>query len=253
MHILILHGNGGTRTRFIPMLSILQEQQPDIKAHIPLMQGFDGRPMRKDGDNWEGFLADMEQALPKGAEEAVLYGHGIGGSLLMELAAREFTFPNGRKLRPQKVILHSVIGASLHKRFFPKLMKPLWVRNSIKSLITASWMQGIWEKRLFQHPDQIPQSLRNQFFADYAQCEAFSVFFDLITVDWYRRTRDVISQYPFLFLWGGKERVVSAKYLELWRKDFPQAHFDVIQDWDHFPMLDNPEDFTRKFVNLLPA
>ncbi len=255
MHLLLIHGNGGSRTRFLPFLDLLREGYPEMTPVIPRLSGFDGRDLPKVKNYWDLFLSEIEAAVmdhPE-AEKWVFYGHGIGGSLLMELAARRYQFPNGLRLRPQRVILNSVIGASLDQRFFPRLMKPNLVRQLMQSLIAAPWMRSIWEKRLFQQPDQIPLALRKQFFQDYAHCAAFPVFFDLITVDWYQGILPRIQSDPFLFLWGEKERIVSARYLTLWRRDFPESTFEVISHWDHFPMLDDPQDFTDNFVNLLPA
>ncbi|MEM9985755.1 MAG: alpha/beta fold hydrolase [Bacteroidota bacterium] len=255
MHLLLLHGNGGSKTRFLPFLDLLREQHPDLTPVIPRLSGFDGRALPAASNYWDLFLSEVERAISEhpAAENWVFYGHGIGGSLLMELAAREYQFPAGLHLIPQKVILNSVIGASLDQRFFPQLMKPNVIRQFMQYLIAAPWMRPIWEKRLFQDPAQIPLSLRKQFFQDYAQCAAFPVFFDLITVDWYRGILPLIQAEPFLFLWGESERIVSARYLTLWRRDFPGSTFEVISHWDHFPMLDDPQDFTDNFVNLLPA
>lgn len=250
-HVLILHGNGGSRTRFEPLLQYLADHHPAIYPVIPALRGFDGRPIPPSQDYWTDFLADIEASLPPGATDWVFYGHGIGGSLLMELAGRGYRFPSGRVLRPRRLILHSVIGASLHKRFFPKLMRPRLVRALMQRLIVAPWMQGIWERRLFREPAAIPAGLRRQFFADYARCAAFPVFFDLITVPWYRQTRARLQAEPFYLLWGGQERIVSARYLDLWRADFPQATIETVPEWDHFPMLDCPTDFSRKFVTLV--
>lgn len=252
-HVLILPGNGGSRTRFEPLLGILADAHPHLQPVIPALRGFDGRPLPPSTDYWTDFLVDIEACLPPEEEGAdwVFYGHGIGGSLLMELAARGYRLPSGRVLTPRRLILHSVIGASLHQRFFPKLMRPPWVRGLIQRLIVARWMQPIWERRLFRQPAQIPAALRRQFFADYARCAAFPVFFDLITVAWYRRVQATWPVAPPYLLWGGQERVVQARYLTLWQADFPQATIETVPDWDHFPMLDNPADFARKFVTLV--
>ncbi|TAE47598.1 MAG: alpha/beta fold hydrolase [Bacteroidetes bacterium] len=250
-YVLVLHGNGGSRTRFLPALDILAQSYPDIKVIIPELSGFDKRPLPPSGDYWTLFLAEIERALPDTDAEWVLYGHGIGGSLLMELAARGYRFPGGRVLKPLRVILHSAIGASLDRRWFPWLMQPRWIRSLIRQAVAAPLLQPIWEKRLFPHPERIPPALRKQFFADYGHCEAFSVFFDLITDRWYRQILPRITQEPFYLLWGQKERVVAARYLPLWEQDFPRATLDIEPEWDHFPMMDDPGDFVRKFVLLV--
>ena len=248
--VLLLHGNGGASARFGPLLDRLADHA-DLRPVIPALSGFEGRPLPATGDHWSHFMQELGQAIDLPQADWVLYGHGIGGSLLMEWAARGYPLPNGEHLRPRRVILHSVIGASLGQRWFPKLMKPLWVRETMQHLIATPALQALWEGRLFQHPQRIPADLRRQFFADYARCAAFPVFFDLITVDWYQALLPRIQQVPFYFLWGQRERVVQAKYLRLWRRDFPHATFEVLPGWDHFPMLDQPDEFADKLRALV--
>jgi len=248
-NILMLHGNGGGKTRFLPFLQLM-EGEDRYKFVIPDLSGFDGRPLPATANYWDVFLVDMERAMGK-EEEWIIYGHGIGGSLVMEWAKRDYTFPSGRRIQPQKIFLHSVIGASLHVRFFPKLMKPMFIRRAMQKLIVAPFMRPIWKKRLFLQPEEIDSVILDRFFDDYAQCAAFPVFFDLITVDWYRKVREKIGQEPFHFIWGGKERVVQAKHLGLWKADFSQSTFSVVDDWDHFPMLDDPLDFREKILNFI--
>lgn len=250
MHVLLLHGNGGASARFQPLLQRLGDRD-DIQPVIPALSGFEGRPLPEAANYWDLFVEEMGQAITDPQADWVLYGHGIGGSLLLEWAARNYVLPDGSYLQPRRVILNSVIGASLGERFFPKLMKPLWVRQGMQQLVASPWLQPVWEGRLFQHPQRIPAALRRQFFADYARCEAFALFFDLITVDWYQSILPQVRDQRFHFLWGKQERVVQAKYLKLWQRDFSQATFEVISGWDHFPMLDHPDEFAGKFVQLV--
>ncbi len=253
--LLLLHGNGGTRTRFLPFLDRLQSKSVDLEPFIPELAGFEGRVLPKLPDPkayWDLFLENIWKTVKPSAEEDwIFYGHGIGGSLLMELAARDYYFPNGIQVKPRKLILHSCIGASLKKRFFPKLMKPMFVRKTMQSLVASPWMQSIWEKKLFQHPENIDEDLKKQFFQDYKNCHAFAVFFDMITPQWYQKTYPKIDNQPVIFLWGDQERVVAAKYLDLWKADFPQAQFELVAGWDHFPMLDDPDTFTKKLLETI--
>ncbi|RMG59632.1 MAG: hypothetical protein D6722_21905, partial [Bacteroidetes bacterium] len=63
-HVLILHGNGGSRTRFEPLLAHLGQWYPDIRPVIPALRGFDGRPIPESKDYWTDFLRDVERSLP---------------------------------------------------------------------------------------------------------------------------------------------------------------------------------------------
>jgi pimeloyl-ACP methyl ester carboxylesterase len=250
MNVLMLHGNGGGRTRFLPFLEALQDKQVvPFRVHLPELPGFDGRLLPKAADGWMPFIEALQRSVaPLSEEPWVVYGHGIGGSLLLEWAARGWVLPDSADWHPQKVLLHGIIGASLEHRFFPKLMKPLLIRKTMQALIAWPPMRPVWEKRLFLQPKSIPEAVRKQFFKDYAQCAAFPVFFDLITPAWYREVQQKLQHEAFNFIWGSRERVVASKYLSLWQNDFPKATFDVVEDWDHFPMLEDPDGFYEKLI-----
>lgn len=251
-NVLILHGNGGSRTRFIPLLKRLIQYHPTINPVIPELSGFDGRPIPKKADHWALFVSEIRTAIGELIDEPwVLYGHGIGGSILMELAARDFRFADGSQLQVNHTVLHAPIGATLQYRRFPKLMRPPFMRSLGRWLIANKMIRPMWEKRLFQHPKEVPFSLREQFFNDYAKCDAFGIFFDLITPDWYQQTKAQIGMQQISFLWGEEERVIQVKHLTHWKADFPNAHFEIVKDWDHFPMLENVEDFTQWFVGMV--
>ncbi len=250
-HLLLMHGNGGSRTRFLPALKEIESRFPNQPLVIPQLSGFDGRWLPDSNKYWDVFLNDLYESVSDLLEVPwILYGHGIGGSLLMELASRNFVFPNGKVMPVKGVILHSVVGPALERRVFPNVMKPKWVRKVAQQLITWPYLRSFWEKRLFQHPEALSLDLRQQFFEDYAHCTAFPVFFDLITAEWYRRVRSVCRDYPFYFLWGNKERVLNVKLLQYLQADFPYSRFEVKTGWDHFPMMENPEEFVATLIPI---
>ncbi|NBC07069.1 MAG: alpha/beta fold hydrolase [Bacteroidetes bacterium] len=252
--LLLLHGNGGGRTRFLPFLTLHEQQQAEFEIILPELPGFDGRPLPGKQPSWGPFIAALQRAVASDPKaEWVFYGHGIGGSLLLEWASQGWNMPENRVVQPEKVLLHGIIGASLEHRFFPKLMRPMPVRQLMQRLIAWPTMRPVWEKRLFQQPGVIPLDIRKQFFRDYARCAAFPVFFDLITPDWYRRVQQQLSELPFEFIWGEEERVVASRYLTYWKRDFPSAHFDIVPGWDHFPMLDAPEAFYHYLTQKVEA
>ncbi|HQU60364.1 MAG: alpha/beta hydrolase [Phaeodactylibacter sp.] len=252
-NLLLIHGNGGARARFRPFLDLLEQKGPaSLQAVVPELPGFEGRPLPPGDGSWGPFIEALQSAVyAKKDEPWILYGHGIGGSLLLEWAARGWLLPDGSQFQPQHIILHACIGASLEHRFFPKLMKPRPVRRLMQQLIAWPALQPLWERRLFQNPANIPATLRRQFFRDYQTCAAFSVFFDLITPSWYRKVQQKVKKERFYFIWGEQERVVASKYLTYWQQGFPNATFDIIPGWDHFPMLDHPEAFYEKIISVI--
>jgi pimeloyl-ACP methyl ester carboxylesterase len=253
--LLLLHGNGGGRTRFLPFLSLHEQQETTVfQPVLPELPGFDGRPMPSGKADWVPFLQALQQTVAEEPDgDWIFYGHGIGGSLLLEWASRDWEMPNEKSIQPERVLLHGIIGASLEHRFFPKLMKPRLIRDTMQWLIALPAMQAVWEKRLFQQPEQIPAEVRQQFFRDYAQCEAFPVFFDLITPEWYREVQQQLQDRPFEFIWGDQERVVASRYLSYWKRDFPHAQFEIVPGWDHFPMLDEPQAFYDYLTQKISA
>ncbi len=255
MNILLIHGNGGASSRFDLFVGRLQAERPEgVAAFIPELPGFEGRPLPTRAVNWETFLQPIQKLIADHSEEPWLfYGHGIGGSLLMEWAGRGFILPSGHRFQPKAVVLHAPIGASLAHRWFPKVMKNRLLRSLIHWMIYQKWLQKRWEKKLFLHPEKIPGNLRDRFFSDYRHCRAFPHFFDLIDEQWYTKTQQKIGGYPFYFLWGVKERVVASKYLHFWKQDFPASAFELVEHWDHFPMLEDPDTFYEKIMERLAA
>lgn len=249
----MVHGNGGARSRFRLFEERIKEKEKErLDLYFPLLPGFEGRPLPAGADRWEPFISALSQELRgKEKEPWIYYGHGIGGSLLLEWASRGWKRPDGGSVLPRAVILHGSIGASLDKRLFPLLMKPVAVRRIIHWLIYQPWLQPFWERKLFQDASRIPRELRRQFFRDYERCEAFPVFFDLITPAWYERVKVDVGRMDFHFLWGDRERVVASRHLDSWKRDFPNATFEVVPGWDHFPMLDEPGAFCEKMITIV--
>lgn len=251
-NILVLHGNGGSVTRFLQSIEYFAKHNPEINIIIPELPGFDNRLLPEAANYWDVFLTAIYTSIHSvETEDLIFYGHGIGGSILMELAARDYVFPNNKRVVPKKLILHSIIGASLDKRAFPLLMKPQWVRNTMQKLISAQWMRKIWIKRLFRKPERIPAAILDRFFDDYKNCGAFSLFFDLINIEWYNSVKTKIDDRNMILLWGQQERILDIKYMGLWKSDFPNATIDIVKQWDHFPMMDETEDFCRKLTGLV--
>ncbi len=245
----MLHGNGGATSRFSLFADYLAENPLEsLRLHLPELPGFEDRPLPAGPVDWPVFLEPLAAAVAAHPDEPWLfYGHGIGGSILLEWAARDWV--GGAP--PLDLWLHAPIGASLNHRFFPRLMRPRWVRALLHRLIYTPALQPVWEKRLFREPAAIPAAVRNRFFRDYARCAAFPVFFDLITPGWYEEVQARLTGSDFFFVWGAEERVVAARFLDFWRRDFPGARFEVVPEWDHFPMLDRPAAFYGKMKSWL--
>lgn len=253
MKVLMIHGNGGANTRFSMFKEIYHsDSSPIFEPYFPELPGFEGRPLHSNNPDWEPFISTLQNIIkPFASDDWVLYGHGIGGSMLLEWANIGFTLDGVNPWKPFAVLLHAPVGASLSKRWFPKIMKFKPIRFFLHWLIYQKSMQPIWERRLFLEPENIPINIRNQFFEDYKNCEAFPIFFDLIQPEWYEKVKHKTSDQPFHFLWGRKERVIKSRFLDFWKADFPLGMFTIIDNWDHFPMLDDVADFYTFFKQYI--
>ncbi len=72
--------------------------------------------------------------------------------------------------------------------------------------------------------------------------------FDLITPAWFDALRPV--QLPVALLWGERERVLSLEQMQDYLALLPGAVTYTVPHWDHFPMLEQPEDYATTMVSL---
>jgi pimeloyl-ACP methyl ester carboxylesterase len=249
-HVLLLHGNGGAASRFRLFQQAAAQRNWPVRLVVPELPGFEGRPVA--APTWDAFLEALGRTVaPYAADRWAVYGHGIGGSLLLEWAAQGWRLPNGGTFTPERVLLHAPVGASLAHRFFPQLMRPRPLRDFIHWLIYQPALRPLWERKLFLYPERIPAELRRQFFTDYRHCAAFPVFFDLITPAWYASVLARLEHRDFHFIWGERERVIASEFVAYWRRDFPGGTFTIVPAWDHFPMLEQTADFTDRMAQWL--
>jgi len=254
--IVAVHGNGGGSTRF----SRVAEHLPDgIRFKAIDLPGFNGAPDDPTLRSVEGYadrLADLLDSVvdsvvdsvidgaaggPDGSgARPVVLGHGIGGSIALDLASR----------RPETMaglVLHAPVGADLDTRLFPRIMSTGPVRSLARRLIAAKPLRPIWRRLFF--PIGAPAADLDTFFEGYRTCEAFGRMFEIINVDWFTPMVPV-ADLPTVLLWGENDRVLKSGQSDAIAAKVPAAR-TVIQDgWDHFPMLEQPEEYARVVAEL---
>lgn len=169
----------------------------------------------------------------------VVLGHGIGGSIVLEMLQR---FPEDA----DAVILHAPVGADLDRRFFPRLMRPRWVREAGKRAFASRWLRPVWRRLLFR--GDAPESYLDRFFEDYARCESFSTMFDIITPEWFESLCPMDT--AGYLLWGGRERVLKEDQAARFMPLLPRCAMRIVPEWDHFPMIDAPAEYARVVMDL---
>lgn len=234
--LVLVHGNGGGAFRFD---RVLPHAPPDVRLHAVTLPGFGGRP----ADPALRTMADYAHALAREVALAprpkVVLGHGIGASLVLELVQHSAGEVDG-------MILHAPVGARLEQRWFPRLMRPRWMRELGKQAIAAPLLRPLWRRLLFRQP--VPDDYLRRFFAEYSECAAFGQMFDLITPEWFASLQ--AAPVKGALLWGGRERVLRAGQAAEFRRLAPLATLEIVPHWDHFPMIEQPREYALTIARL---
>lgn len=176
-------------------------------------------------------IASVRTADPDG--EVVLLGHGIGGSIALDVVARDARAADG-------LILLSPVGVKLDERLFPKVMSMPPVRKAAKAVISSPFMQ-VTAGRFLLKP--APRPFAKRFLAEYANAEAFEVMFDLLNADWFDSLPPV--EIPVAIVWGGNDRVLDVSHVEAYEEAISNTRRIVRDDWGHYPMIEQPNDFAE--------
>ena len=234
--IVAVHGNGGGASRF----ALVQPHVPDdVELRAVTLPGFSTVPK----DPSLTTLADYADRLAElfaDLDRPVLLGHGIGGSVALDLASRRPELLGG-------LVLHAPVGASLDSRLFPRLMQTPAARSTIKRLISARPPRPLL-RRIF-YPHGAPRDVLDGFFEEYRYCEAFGDMFDLIDRPWFDGIEPV-HDIPAVLLWGTEDRVLRSGQSDEIRSKVPEAEVILRDGWDHFPMIEHPEEYAREIAAI---
>ncbi len=237
--IIAVHGNGGGAFRFARVRPFFADDAP-VAFEALTLPGFGGLPLDPECRTLADYAARIESFVTRVNAPRILLGHGIGGSLTLEYL---------QHFAPSVVgaILHAPVGAQLDTRWFPRLMSSSVTRELGKRLLATPALRPAWKRLFFS--DAAPQAFLDQFFAEYGRCEAFGQMFELITADWFAKLKPVAL--PSALLWGARERVLRLDQAADFRAKLPDAFLEIVPDWDHFPMVEQPEAYARKLMALV--
>jgi pimeloyl-ACP methyl ester carboxylesterase len=234
--LVAVHGNGGGAHRFARVEPFVPG---DVRFCPVTLPGFAAVPrdpsltsLRSYADRLRGFVESEPR--PR-----VVLGHGIGGSIALELA--QFAAP-----AMDGLILHAPVGAGLGSRVFPRLMALPGARALGQWAFCARLLRPLWRRRLFSRP--VPRDYLDRFFDEYRSCSVFGEMFDLITPEWFESLRPVTV--PAALLWGERERVLTVDQVGAFRALLPGCLVSLPGRWDHFPMIEDPEAYATEIVAL---
>lgn len=238
--VVAVHGNGGGSTRFDRVPALLPAGTVLHPVDLP---GFGGVALDPGLDSVAAFADRLGEEVAEVATRLgppVLLGHGIGGSIALDLASRRPGLLGG-------LILHAPVGADLDTRLFPRLMATPTVREAMRRLVAARPLRPLWSRLFF--PMGAPASHLDRFFEGYRSCEAFGLMFELLDADWFDGLAPV-TDVPTVLLWGERDRVLDARQVEAFRARCPGARVVVEPGWDHFPMLEQPAAYAAVVARL---
>lgn len=229
--LLALHGNGGGGFRY----ELTKPHFPkDVLFLTPTLPGFAAIPKDQNLTSLQDYSRYVVKLLEQMPRPRVLLGHGIGGSIAMELVQKHADKIDG-------LILHAPVGTKLNQRLFPQLMRSGWMRMLIQNMIADPLFRPMWKRMFFSKP--VPKDYLHRFFAEYGTCQVFGDMFDLISPDWF----DQLKPQPLktILLWGEQERILKHTQVNDYQKLFPKASIHLEQDWDHFPMIEQPRAYAK--------
>jgi pimeloyl-ACP methyl ester carboxylesterase len=241
--IVAVHGNGGGSTRFDTVADLFP---PGVSFEAIDLPGFNGVPVDPSlvsvadyADHLAGLLSFTPDT-DGGQERPVVLGHGIGGSIALDLASRRPELLAG-------LILHAPVGADLDTRLFPKIMSTPPVRELIRRLIAAKPLRPIWRRLFF--PTGGPRAVLDTFFEGYRSCESFGQMFEIIDAPWFEALTPV-TELPTALLWGEHDRVLKSGQTDSIRSKAPNARIVIEPGWDHFPMIEQPQEYAVVVAQL---
>lgn len=237
--IVAVHGNGGGASRYALVEPVVPD---DVVFRAVTLPGFSTEPrdpsLRRLPD-----YADRLAELFADLDRPILLGHGIGGSIALDLVSRRPELVGG-------LVLHAPVGASLDTRLFPRVMQSTPVRALIKRGISARPIRPLLRRVFFPHGG--PKETLDTFFEEYRHCEAFGDMFDLIDRPWFDSI-DPVTDVPTALLWGENDRVLRSGQSDEIRTKVPEAEVIIADGWDHFPMIEQPEEYAREIVAIARA
>lgn len=236
-HVVAVHGNGGGAERFARAAPLMPD---DVALHPITLPGFGGRPADPDVVT----LRDHAQALGALAAPVprprLLLGHGIGGSLILELLQSEPDVADG-------IILHAPVGADLDARVVPRLLRERpWLADALRRAIAARPLRPLLARAALTGP--VPAEHRDALFEGYRRAASFALMWRLLDPAWFEALRPVAR--PVALLWGERERVLDVRQVRAFTGLLPGAAVRTVPGWDHFPMLDQPQAWADEVAAL---
>jgi pimeloyl-ACP methyl ester carboxylesterase len=234
--LVAVHGNGGGAHRFARVAPHLP---PDVVLVAVTLPGFAGVPADRALRTLADFADCLAGLVSDRPRPRIVLGHGVGGSIALELVQRRPDLLDG-------LILHAPVGTRLDRRVIPRLMAIPGARLLARRLFASHLLRPIFRRLLFSCV--VPPAYVDRFFEEYRACAVFGQMFDLITPAWFRGLRPTVL--PSALLWGEAERLLSVEQLADFQTLLPCAVTRRVRGWGHFPMVEQPGEYAAEVAAL---
>lgn len=233
--LLLLHGTGGSRSHWTPVVDLLAAQRELVLVDLPGHGESDPPPegMPHTPIGYAQILSELLDEL--GFDSAHAAGNSVGGWTALELA----------KLgRAHSVAAISPAGLWSNRdpwRCTVQLSSQYWLGRLFAPLVPGLMRSELGRTRLLKgtmaRPRQVPAEVAVEMATTYARTPAFRAHLAAT-----RRARFRDGQridVPVVVAWGDKDRLIPAKARQ--RDELPpHARFITLPDCGHSPMWDDP-------------
>jgi pimeloyl-ACP methyl ester carboxylesterase len=234
--VVAVHGNGGGAHRFARVVPLMP---PEVRLAPITLPGFANVPANPALRTLHDYAAVLASLVAEQPRPRVLLGHGIGGSIALELVQERASWIDG-------LILHAPVGTRLDRRLFPRLMAVPGARGFGRRIIASRLLRPLLRRLFFSRA--VPRAYLDRFFDEYGACSVFSQMFDLITTTWFRGLRPI--DLPAALLWGEAERLLAVDQVRDYQALLPRATVRRVPGWGHFPMIERPDQYAAEIAAL---
>ncbi|MGP9821993.1 alpha/beta fold hydrolase [Salinarimonas sp. NSM] len=235
--IVLVHGLGGTRRSWDPILPALRARRTVIALDLPAHGETPGAP---DSGGFDGLARSLEAFLrAEGLDRAGLVGASLGARLVLEMARRGLGGPvvaldpggfwRGRERTWFRATLTASLGAL---RGLGPLRGPLARNAATRSLLLA---------QLSAHPARVPADLAAREIEGLARTPTVAALIRDLAEGPAQEGPAAAPSGPVAIGWGRKDRLCRPAQAERACAAFPSAQLHWFEDCGHFPVWDAPE------------
>src|SRR5262245_11264902 len=231
--LLFLHGAGGIE-RWLPFFDLLAARHTVMVPEHPGFGGSDNpASIRNVADvamHYLDFLDDL--AALSGGEKIHLIGHSLGGWIAAELATRNCSHLKSLAL---------LAPAGIRIKGFPSGDNFIWSpEEAARNLVhDQAYAELAMTAAAAASEAEADRALVNRYAA--AKLAWEPRWFNPALERWLHRIKA-----PTLVLWGAEDRLLPARYAEVWRAEVPAAKVEIIPACGHLMHVEKPEEVANK-------